>query len=300
MNDALSELLDRLSGRPLVADAAYWRTLQAEAQDLRIAAREANESANADVAWYLLMVAQARATMCELFTMMREGEFRKAWPLFEHLEKMIESLLSNEILEDTFYIAELGHAVARWQDLYPYTVFASPEMIIKEVRCTLCDQVISPFRQCGHLPGRVYAGEMCSRTITQCEFVSIALVRDPVQKYSVLIPETDPHDYARLRFTVERLSGPFSRWRKQTVMAFHDHKIFAGWDRDGFCPCHSGFRYRDCCGPQSGVRLPHDQILMEDELPPGLPRFIVRRRASSEGEMEDLNGTAPIAFAEPN
>ena len=295
MSDALDALYDDLRGRPRESNPAHWDRLAERGGALIDAARQSDDADAANRAWHLTMVATARAAMSRLFTMMREGQFRSAWSQLEQVEKMVKAVERNTILEDDFAIRQLGAMVADWQALYPYMVFASPEMIIRRQECTICDAVVSPMRPCGHLQGLVYAGEMCSRRIKEFEAVSIALVRDPVQKYSVLIPNPDPHDYARVRFVLDRLAGPFSRWRLVQTSILHDHSYFTGWSPDGNCPCHSGFRYADCCGLKAGVRLPHDQILFEEQPASGLPQFLIRRRAHADGEVEDVSITDQAA-----
>ena len=288
MIDRLADLKRELRGPPSDTSPEQWFALAAVAGELRDAARIANADEAANQAWHLGMVASARGTMCELYENMCGGNFREAWIKLEKVEKIAEAIQRNSILDDDFGINDLGEMVARWQSLYPYTVFASPEIIIKQQHCTICHASVSPLRPCGHLPGRVYAGEMCARKITEAKAVSIALVRDPVQKYSVLIPRDDPHDYARLKFLLQRVSGPFARWSIHHTTALHDHALFSEWPRDGNCPCHSGERYADCCALRTGVRLPHDQIYFEDPIPSDLPRLLLRRRMRPDGTLEDV------------
>ena len=295
MTEAFDDLAARLVGYPANADPAGWDAMTAESQALIRQYRDAGDSEAANRAWHLMMVAHARAEMCRLFAQMREGNFPAAWRTLEQVEKMCEAIRHNEVLEDGFKIAELARAVADWQALYPYTVFASPEIIIKAQECTICSAPVSPMRPCEHRPGRVYAGQLCSRRITDMEPVSIAIVRDPVQKYSVLIPTPDPHDYASVRFVLDRLAGPFSRWRLVKTTAMHDHALFDSWSRDGDCPCHSGMRYADCCALRPGVVMPHNHIQFAEPPPPDLPQYLLRRRSSSDCDFEDVTITPRAA-----
>ena len=288
MTDSFVDLVTRLSERPQIADPDHWEAMAREGQELIRRSREDGDADAANRAWHVTMVASTRAASCRLFLQLRDGDFLGAWRALEQVEKMCEALRVNAILDDTFAIGALARTVADWQELYPYTVFASPEMIIKRQECTICDAPVSPMRPCGHLAGRVYAGEMSSRRITDFEAVSIALVRDPVQKYSVLIPDPDPHDYAVVRFVLDRLAGPFSPWRLVKTTIMHDHALFESWARDGDCPCHSGMTYADCCALRLGVVMPHNHIRFAEPPPPHLPDMLVRRRRSARDEMEDV------------
>ncbi|MEP6786127.1 MAG: hypothetical protein ABI898_10350 [Sphingomonadales bacterium] len=288
MTSSFDDLYCQLRGRPDNADTAHWEGLHETGRTLIREANAAGDGDAANKAWHLALVSLARAEMCRLFEKMRGNDYRAAWPLLEQVEKMVQALQTNSILGDDFAIAELGTMISRWQSLYPYTVFASPEMIIRRQECTICGEVVSPLSPCGHLPGKVYSGEICSRKITDCEVISIALVRDPVQKYSVLIPKEDPHDYMQVRFAVERVSGPFTPWMIQKCTALHDHSLFGGWNREDHCPCHSGNRYSDCCAKLSGVRMPHIQFLFTEPISGEQPALVVRKRENANGKFEDV------------
>lgn len=295
MTNAFADLAAQLAEDPRVAEPGHWDGLAAQGTALIQAFRKAGDDEGANRAWHLTMVANARGEMCRLFAQMKDSDFPAAWGALEQVEKMCEALRNNAVLEDDFAIALLARTVADWQALYPYAVFASPEIIIKAKQCTICEAPISPMRPCGHIPGRVYAGEMCSRLITECEMVSIALVRDPVQKYSVLIPDLDPHDYAVVRFVLDRLAGPFSRWRLIQTTTMHDHSLFDDWARDGDCPCQSGIRYVECCASRPGVVMPHNHIEFAEPPPSDLPQVLVRRRKNANGEFEDVSMTSRAA-----
>jgi hypothetical protein len=281
-------LREQLSGGPVEADPAHWDDIRMKVKALRLTFRIAGDDLSANEAWHLESVAQVRGNMCRLFEKMRAGDYRGAWPELEQVEILLDVMLFNAILPDEFAVGELREMVGRWQALYPYQVFASPEMVVRREECSICGEVTSPMRSCKHQPRRVYAGEVCARKITKADIVGLSLVRDPVQKYSVMIPDPDPHDYARVRFLAERVQGPFSRWTMHTVSKLHPHDLFVGWAKSGPCPCDSGDRYADCCLTRPGVALPHDQVSFNEGMTPGLPGMIVRRRSCADGEMQDV------------
>lgn len=278
-----------LQQRPSQVDPNYWIGLQVRAQRMIKEARKIGDPLGANRGWHLARVAEVRAIICKVFESFRGEKFLKAWEDLEKIENIIHWMNKNSIIEDVFYINELYISVCGLQSLFPYTVFASPEFIIKKQKCSICNKSTSPLNSCEHIPVMVYNGEMCSRIITEASIASIALVRDPVQKFSVILPEKDPHDYARLRFVIDRLKGPFSRWRLKSTKIRYSHELFADWRPESECPCHSGFPYASCCALESGVILPHDYIMFEDPIPEGLPSSLIRRRSVDGTSYEDLN-----------
>lgn len=290
---SVRSLRRQLRGHPTSSDPDYWADIAKAAAEANQAAREAGDPDTANKLWFLGSVARARALMCQVFADLQAHEYKEAWMVLEQVEILVAALQRNPFLSDEFEIAVLGKMVERWQSQYPYTVFASPEMIVKRSECSICGRPTDPFDHCGHEKGKVYAGQYCSRIIREFEAVSIALVRDPVQKYSVMIPEPDPHSYTKVRYIAERVSNPFSLWRVEHTTAFHDHDLFAGWPEDGDCPCHSGRSYGNCCRARPGVLMPHDVVIFSEPIPWQLAQCVVRVRESPAGEMKEVVGTYP-------
>lgn len=293
MKQALIDLRSKLRGYPRQGDPSHWDQLREEGQALVESARAVNDSGSANLAWHLTQVAGLRADFCRMFEQLRSNDFRDAWMALERVEGGISVVLRNSIMPDDFSLIQLKAAVTYWQSLYPYSVFLSPEFIVREQECSICKTAVLPTRPCGHKPGIVYAGQMCTRLLTKIEILSIALVRDPVQKYSVVLPDPDPHDYAEVSFVLDRLRGPFSRWRITKTKILYEHALFDDWPREGNCPCHSGFRYAACCALEQGIMLPHHQVEFEEQPPENLPQFVLRRRKHESGELEELSFSVP-------
>lgn len=282
-----AERADELAGRvaAAVADLAVdgWPALLEEAGALWAEAITAGESRIADRAWFVEAVARARDRMVDLFADMRAGRFREAWPKLEEVELAAIDLRRNPFLDlDLFAVPRLAEMVERWQALYPYRVFASPEMVIRREECSVCGRARGPFDACTHKVGRVYDGVMCSRIVRDFEFLSISVVTDPVQKFSVLLLDPDVSDYSAVAYVAERVSGPFAWWTSSTETVFHEHSMFERWPADRACPCASGRLYQGCCLELPGVRLPHTTIRFDAPLPPGKDVIMVRLPAPKD------------------
>ena len=166
-------------------------------------------------------------------------------------------------IED-FRVTELATMVSRWQSLYPYKVFASPEFIILRESCSICGEAGGPWSSCNHRVGTVYGGRLCFRTVQDMRFCGIALVLDPVQKYSVIIPSaqdgSDPMDYRMVEWVCDRIKNPFAVWQRHETSKIYPHDAFVDFHETDGCPCSSGMAYRMCCRLRSGVMMPHTLI----------------------------------------
>lgn len=80
------------------------------------------------------------------------------------------------------------------QLLFPPQLFNSPGMIIREAKCSICDQ---EYGECNHVAGRVYMGEMCTRVITQADLEEVSLVDKPANKLARIISITDEEGIKR-------------------------------------------------------------------------------------------------------
>ncbi|GER86525.1 hypothetical protein KDW_06870 [Dictyobacter vulcani] len=72
--------------------------------------------------------------------------------------------------------------------LFPKQMFASPGMIIKEARCSICKQ---EYGECDHLVGKPYMGEICVREIVHVDLKEFSLVEKPANKHARVTSFTD-------------------------------------------------------------------------------------------------------------
>ena len=140
----------------------------------------------------------------------------------------------------------------------------SPEILEIEKECSICRRKISIRSPCGHRVGEIYNGEYCCRIVTKCEFLSISMVKDPVQKYSIpfiVDPKTgeteDRYDYGTVEYLMKRWPTPFHNWTAKWTKALHPKEFFGPPSRNDKCPCDSGKKYKKCCLHRQGIVRPH-------------------------------------------
>mgnify|MGYP001456406963 CR=1 FL=1 len=241
----------------------------------------AGDSINSTLAWCLESTLEVQQKYLSAFSLLRGEEFYKAWCELERAEIRLHGL-ERHFLERwaEFQLGFIREHVARWQAVYPYKLFFSPEMRIRKKRCNICKQVVGIRTNCGHRTGEIYDGEYCLREVSDMEFLGTALVSSPVQKYSVpflVDPETgnsvDHYDYSAPKFVFAGLSGPFDPWNYEWQVRRRPHSHYRDVGRNDPCPCESGSKYKKCClKHDEGVAFPHLEIIFES-LAPDSPKL---------------------------
>ncbi|MBW3127198.1 hypothetical protein [Hymenobacter profundi] len=230
----------------------------------------------AKAVWCLETVAAIQRGYLRVFTLLKKSRFYAAWRELEIIELTLRALAQHFTpFDESYGLAFIRITTARWQSLYPYSVFASPEIWKREVRCGLCDAVISLRKGCGHQPGEIYDGERCFRRVTGADVLAIAIVHNPVQKYSVLFT-ADPaasggkpnkEAYPLLQYVIKGLSSPWNEWKIERTTIRHPHVRYRDADPNEACPCvNPQGSYAQCCLPQEGVLRPH--VVVQFSVPP--------------------------------
>lgn len=279
--------------RPRILLANYTRTTPQHATVLReltpyLASVKRTAVINSDqhlakAVWCLETVAAVQRGYLKVFALLKKSQFYAAWRGMEAIELSLRALDQHfRPINGPYGLAFIRATTARWQSLYPYAVFASPEIWKREVRCGLCDAVVSLRNGCGHRPGEIYDGEWCFRRVTKADVLAIAIVHNPVQKYSVLFP-SDPaaaggrlnkEAYPLLRYVINGLSSPWIAWAVERTTTRHPHTRYGDVGPDEECPCVSPQgTYAQCCLPQEGVLRPH--VVIHFSVPPP-PKFLKR------------------------
>lgn len=262
------------------ADVSFWTAREQEARNVLSTSTQVGEEPTANNAWYLMTVSAAYSLYCNCFSRMQQRTFYSAWCDLERLEITLADLARNPFYDGGKFLLDfLSDRVTAFQSLFPYRIFFSPEMIVRRRECGICGAVRTPWDDCGHEIGKVYMGRVCTCLAKEVELLSISLVTNPVQKYSVGFScsdageQVDQYDYSTVEFVVDRLASPFHSWSFQKAFAYHPHSMFSNIADDDLCPCKTGRSYLNCCRSKPGVVQPHLEIDFEVPPPPELPHF---------------------------
>jgi hypothetical protein len=223
------------------------------------------EPAIANEMWFVRQVAKCRLSYLIALDEMRRGAYFDAWCGFERLELDLRDILKNPVYNVEFFaVPQLTRTVERWQSIFPYRLFASPEMVIKAEDCSICSSPVDPWSDCGHEVGKLYEGQVCHRVVREMELLSISIVQDPVQKMAVLDPYSPNYDYLPLDFVLARLPHPFFEWRVDRTTASQPLSSLGLLADDEPCPCGSREVHGACCKGKQMIVLPHLEFWFGD------------------------------------
>lgn len=251
--------------------------------ELKTDAISRNDQDEASRVWCIEKIAEVQRAFIEAFSKLKNGEFYNAWCQFERCEIELKNLQRHHTTstEDPHRLNYIYRMISRWQSIYPYRIFFSPEFLKKKILCSICGCAVTPRSQCEHEKGNLYNGESCHHIIAEVEILGISVVKNPVQRYSVAFisdedgKRHDHYNYDELKFVTDRVSSPFHEWKpEQTTRIIHSSDV-SHLDPDSPCPCTSGEKFSQCCSGRTEITIPH--LMIEFSVPPpsGLPNQLL-------------------------
>lgn len=262
------EIFDALKSPDALSPAALLKWTEQISKEKAISL-ERNDQEEAKIYWISGSIASAHIIFQDVFVKLKRGEYYKAWCALEQCELVIEALEKHYVSPavDPHGLLYIKEMVSRWQELFPYAVFFSPELLKRTVVCSTCGATVKPRSQCGHKKGEIYNGEICTHMVTKCDVISISIVDDPVQKYSVAFLSSkengepvDHYDYSNLKFIIDRLESPYHKWEHEVTQRIIKRGDANHLDLGSKCPCLSGKCFGECCASKDELLIPHLQI----------------------------------------
>ena len=221
-----------------------------------------NSEEKAKEIWVLEQIAEIQQGYQIIFNALKSREYYEAWCDLERLEIKFQGLKKHfSYNEEEYKLAFIEKCITNLQAIYPYSLFFSSEIVELEKKCNICNKVLSVRNPCNHKVGEIYKGEYCLRIISDFKVIGVAIVNNPVHKYSVAFfkDETtgdtkDQYNYVAIDYLMNRLNSTFEDWDLEIEYKFIPHEYFSGYGTDDFCPCNSGDKYNECCLSNPGVR----------------------------------------------
>ena len=223
----------------------FWESTKA----IKREAVDANDQVKAKAIWCLETIGRVQDYFVDAYVRMVSKNYHDAWRKLERCETHI-SFLDRHFVEKRgeFGIEHCWKHTRQFQDLFQLKWGFSPGMLYREKECTICGGKIELRRSCGHRVGEIYDGRQCGRRITKVEIFEISPVDRPFQKYSVIFPPAEQHDYhfSLIRFVATGLRSPWHTWQYTKEERREHHPVFKDVDPDEQCPCGSGSNYQNC------------------------------------------------------
>lgn len=227
------------------------------------------------LAWCFEQVVDIHSHYLTAFEKLKAENYYEAWREFETIEITGGNLARHfSVNDNTYHLKFILDTISKYQKLYPYKVFLSPEILELEKKCSICDKIVSIRNGCGHHVGEIYNGEICYRIVTKMELLGVAIVKSPLQKYSVAFAHDertggtiDNYNYSVIKYLVERLNDPFELWDFELQTRKFPQEHFNMYSANSICPCGSGEYYVKCCKNKDFVELPHYEFIFKESKP---------------------------------
>ncbi|MGE5343310.1 MAG: SEC-C domain-containing protein [Candidatus Omnitrophota bacterium] len=196
-------------------------------------------------------------------------EYWESWNTLQDILDLLRILKKFNKDNTKFYIEFIEKQLTGFEKLYPYKIFASPEIILKDVECSICGKDIFSL-DCNHITGELYDGQMAHWIAKDIERLSaISLVENPKDKRCVFQLENSEADFHLLTYltkAVKELNA--SPWSIEGVIETTRKREIGELDIKGdeMCPCGSGRKFGDCCEKIGYVELPYMDIIITQNL----------------------------------
>lgn len=216
------------------------------------------------------------------FKEFKNKKYYEGWCSLERCEIDLKFLSPHFQINKTnkYWLYFIKNHLHKFQSIFPYIYFLSPEILEKTKICSVCKKQISIRHSCGHEVGEIYSGEYCYRIVTDAEFIGTAFVEKPIQKYSVPFlhnektgEKIDQYNYEVIEYLITGLYSPFDKWDVNKSKKRHPHSLFKTYGRNDNCPCGSNKKFKKCCLKKSGVLKTHFQFKFTVPPPKQLQRL---------------------------
>jgi hypothetical protein len=116
----------------------------------------------------------------EMLVFIKQDKMAEAWDKLVDAQVVFENVVRTYPFEANSLKGYLERLNNYEKLLFPKLHFQSAGGIIKESKCSICD---NDYDKCDHLKGKLYMGEMCCRIITEMELEEVSYVENPANKH---------------------------------------------------------------------------------------------------------------------
>lgn len=245
-------------------DAYDWDSICQSLNDNLETIKVEQREAEANQIWCQLQLFSIWRDYVNIYELLKNKNYFEGWCEIEQVLISNKYLIQNfpEENRNTEFVS--SHLI-KLQLLFPYRLFLSTVMCIKKETCSICGSEISPWSNCGHIPGKIYNGQLCLKVAKDFEILGADIVLKPEHKYAVLFAQDDMghridnYDYSYVDTLIKCWKYPFQNW-ELTMEELYINPSPTIKDADP-CPCLRSFlTYAECCKKRPGI-LSHRFII---------------------------------------
>ena len=227
--------------------------------------------------WCLEQVLKAHEAYVRGFAHCKLREFYAGWCAFEDTAVAVHHLKRHfRARRHDFQLNFLEKHIDQFQRMFPYKLFFSTGMMVRERTCTICGAIKGLRTNCAHLKGEIYQGVMAAERISKFDLLEVSLVDDPVDKRCVAFRgNVDDYNYVLVDYITGALVSPFDSWDVEETFRYERHEKFEDVGRNDKCPCGSGKKYKKCCSSATGVKFPHFELKFDVPPPATTKSFML-------------------------
>jgi hypothetical protein len=196
----------------------------------------------------------------------KSHHFSKSWDSLQNTQDRLRFLKRFCADYNQLGLATLERQVITIEKLYPYKIFASSELVVGDVKCSICGKNIDSLK-CSHIAGELYNGEMAYGIVGKIEAVNgVALVEHPLDKRCVIQIEDTDTKFSGVAYLSELINkSKVSPWNIAGVNETTRSKSideYSEYPLNESCPCGSKKEFSACCSSKKHVLVPHMEILV--------------------------------------
>lgn len=193
-------------------------------------------------------------TFCMLsrfFGSLKDKQYKKSWDILQDCFAQIRIVGKFVDLDKRRELPQLYDLLSSYEELYPYSVFASSEYVIGKSRCSICGKSMQGL-ECPHIKGYLYWGEFATEIIEEITTLhAVCLVKHPDDKRCVLeLGDDKRSELEKFRKLNEfmKLGIPLLCFFTITSkIEYRTDSTIKKVKRNDRCPCGSGLKFKKCC-----------------------------------------------------
>lgn len=134
----------------------------------------------ANLLYCMITVVETIKSELQMLINLKEDKMAEAWGSLVNAQIILGTVIRN-------YPFDYSHLEKHLEKLHNYEKLLFPKMIfqsvggfVKQSHCSICKE---DYGSCDHLKGKLYAGEICCRNITEMDLEEVSIVENPANKH---------------------------------------------------------------------------------------------------------------------